>query len=177
MSSGFTNIDPQVLKFIFNEDLYLVKDKETAYVQAPAVNTAPAPSATKTEEPRPLPPPPVKEAVKEHKKVAVVAGTEKEISLYQEFLSKILQAVGITWEEAAAVAFDKKTESSFEVYLVFGIENQKLVDFKSPIFLNQVQLQGNEKYIFTYSLNDLEKSKDKKKGLWAAMQEAFLTRK
>lgn len=173
MSSGFSSINPNVFKFIFHEDLYLVKDQEMPNTIAPAATQTKKAEETVTT----VKPEPVKELPKEIKKVAVVAGTEKEITLYQEFLSKILQAVGVSWEEAGFIAFDKTSNYDFQTYLIFGIENQKLVNFKSPIFLNQVQVEGKEKYIFTYSLNDLEKNKDKKKGLWAAMQAAFLTNK
>lgn len=166
MSSGFSDVDFQILRFVFNEDLYLIKEQE-----APAVITRPVTAPTPVQEEQEA-----KASVsqKEVKKVAVAAGTEKEILTNQEFLSKVLQAVGIQWEEAGFIAFDKPGTFSSQVYLVFGIENQKLVDFRSPVYLNQVQQQENEKYIFTYSLGDLEKSKDKKKGLWTAMQEAFL---
>jgi hypothetical protein len=57
---------------------------------------------------------------------------------------------------------------------VFGLENQKLTPFSSSIFLNQIAQEGNQKVIYTYPLEELEKSKDKKKGLWAALQSGFI---
>lgn len=159
-------VDKAHLRFIYNEDLYLIKEKKII---------------SETEKSLSVQEPPIDSIERKSNKretslkIGIVVGSEKEISENKDFLTKILKAVSVSWEEAGVISKNDSYEiTAFESYIIFGTAQQSLIPFHSPIVLNQVFIQNNKKIIFTYSLSELEKSKDKKKGLWDAMQIAYL---
>src|SRR6478736_6764846 len=84
------------LRFIINEDLYIIQEAQGQYENKV--------TATKPIEPtQPISKTTVS-APKKVYKVGIVAGSESEITSNKEFIAKMLQAIGIQWEEAFAIS-------------------------------------------------------------------------
>jgi hypothetical protein len=167
MNSNTLVVDNYSLKFIFNEDLYFIKDSTLSAELTPSINTKVINPSIQNIKSMPT---------TSNKKIAVVTSSGKDLNTYEELVTKILQSIGVSMAEAEFISQDKplSDKTTYSNYLVFGLENQKLTPFSSSIFLNQIAQEGNQKVIYTYPLEELEKSKDKKKGLWAALQSGFI---
>jgi len=167
MNSNNQLVDNYSLKFIFNEDLYIIKDSTTSTELPITLDTKVVGNPTENNR---------LTSNQSPKKIAVVTSSGNDWKLYEELVKKILQSIGVSLEEAELISNEKPAadKTVYPNYLVFGMDNQNLTPFSSSIFLNQIALEGNQKFIFTYTLSDLEKSKDKKKGLWTALQSGFL---
>ncbi|WP_114778876.1 hypothetical protein [Botryobacter ruber] len=185
----------EFFRSFFTETLYLLPDEEAFAVAQPATErTVPAPTAPPTaqEQPAPASPPATKasaapfDIIGSNGKGVVVLVTLPDAAFralpQQEFLRKILQAIGLSPADVAFVnnvsgqvaqfeALEAALEVSYIISFASRIDTQhpheKFMLYK-PVVVDQVPI------VFSQSLAVLDTDQEQKKLLWNALRQVFL---
>lgn len=174
-------MDKNSFAFLFNEEIYVIPEKGSESVKE-AVEVEPIKDKPKVE----IKAEPLKKVEAEKKipsipkipvtniatkEYAILVNSPQELEAGKEFLGKILGAIKLDFNKVDTFTSEAASDpvlakNEYKVIISFGLDAGK-----HQQVLNKVVKKGNNSILFSNTLSELQKDIEKKKALWAAMQQ------
>lgn len=180
MSNNNHIVDKNSFKYLFNEDIYVVSEDAIdviAEVETEATVKAQTDSSSvitkKTEPEKKIPAIPKipvipRMAIKDY---AIIVRSQEEMEVGKEFLIKILGAMKLDFNKVDLFSTqdsgeDAIAKSEHKYIISFGIDPAR-----HQQNYNKVVKRDKTTFLFSNDLSELQKDVEKKKALWAALQQ------
>jgi len=170
------NKDYSFLPFLLNENIYLVnEDKPNSNLEQIIVDEKDKNKEQQTN---------ITWQGENKQNVVIIVKNKKDQYLdpiHRAFMAKILSAINLNFDDVAIInlahynqkfSIDKLSEPGAHYLISFGIQ-QEDIQMDRNFILNEIFSRGNIKMLFTSSLEDLYKDRNKKVLFWNNLKKMF----